>query len=447
MAAPSPALYASTMQTGLIDPHRPAEYPIILGDSLKEASAAKAYFVNARYNHKPKQLSQHSAKITEKAAPGYKYELSMTSDEPYRYRGKPSHDSTNQDLVLVFDPQKAAFTLEKISSALDFNLVAAPGKTREEIQSYPQLASNKPKVSDTGTETKSAHTYDNESDKPDPSNPYDYRHFLAEAKANLESHTSTRTPLPSALSSPVPTASRFHGSSTTPLHRAAAPTSAPVKRRRLSDARPTPQSAQKPKPKPKPKTTANPKTLSKERISDSDDELSDSALPTAKPKQRGGYAPSPRIEVDEAADLVIDMGSPPPPSRRPMSRLGTSSAAAAAGGFGRSPFQAALSRLTQSSPLKRRDSEHMREDGEGDTHMQEDGDVEEFELGSPRRGSKVQLGGGAEDEDEDDELAAELEAALEDDEEEEEGIGLGIQEAGTGGKREEEEEEEVSEEE
>jgi len=513
MASLSPSLHASRPGV-FIDPHRQAEYPVLLGESLRDNPGAKAQFFSLQYNWKPKNISAKQRTVITKAddqssgdAP---YQLTIrepaAEGKPYKYAGKvnkvseqngsstssPADQTTS--LALVFNEEKSAFVLEKISAALDFNLTSAPGQSRADIQAYPQLTSGNKSEEYSGTLRKptSSSSNDDDEDEPDADNPYDYRHFLEEAKANAEKGLGNRTPIPGGLSglpSPVPVASRFRASSGpgTPLHKPVTSTpSTQMKKRKISDERTQDSrtgasttthktTAPKSKPKPTSSTSSKPKPLSKERISDSDEEIGDTITLSRPPpagnarKQnnkppaataRAGYAPSPRIEVDEAADLVIDMGSPPPPvaRRRPP---GVDS-----------PF--AIARIINpktslmDSPKELEEDEEEEQDAEGepdddlvvmnvnvdaDVPMRDvDSDVEDFVLGSPAASTTraASVGMGARrvdvdvdaDEDEDDELAAELEAALENDDEDGEqgggagdgsGVGLGISTVTGGG--------------
>lgn len=510
MASLSPSLHASRPEV-FIDPLRQAEYPVLLGESLRDNPGAKAQFFSLQYNWKPKNISAKQRTVITKAdgqpsgdAP---YQLTIhepaAEGKPYKYAGKvnkaseqngsstssPADQTTS--LALVFNEEKSAFILEKISAALDFNLTSAPGQSRADIQAYPQVTSGNKSEECIGPLRKPTSSSSNDDDEPDAANPYDYRHFLEEAKANAEKGFGNRTPIPgglSALPSPVPTASRFRASSGpgTPLHKPVTSTpSTQMKKRKISDERAQDSrtgasttthktTAPKPKPKPTSTTSSKPKPLSKERIFDSDEEIGDTItlsrpLPAGNARKqnnkppaataRAGYAPSPRIEVDEAADLVIDMGSPPPPvaRRRPP---GVDS-----------PFAIARTidprASLMDSPEELEEDEEEEQDAEGepdddlvvmdvdvdvDVPMRDvDSDVEDLVLGSPAASTTraASVGVGVRrvdvdvdaDEDEDDELAAELEAALENDDEDGEqgggagdggGVGLGIS-TGTGG--------------
>ena len=510
MASLSPAVHASRPGS-FIDPQRQAEYPVLLGESLQDTSGGRNQFFSVQYNWKPKNLSSKQRTVITKAhaqssgdAP---YLLTIqepaAETKPYKYTGSSSQteaqngstryapEDQTTTLALVFDQERSAFILEKISAALDFNLTHAPGQSRADVQSHPQLPSSSSADESAANVHKSASNPIDDDNEPDAANPYDYRHFLEEAKANAEKGLGSRTPIPggiSGLSSPVPGPSRIRAGSGpgTPLHKpvTSAPT-AQVKKRKISDehhqdpraavSATRENTATKTRPRRTTSTstsTSKSKPLSKERISDSDEEIGDTitlskpstANSVPRPKDhnmpststaKSGYPHSPRIEVDEAADLVIDMGSPPPVARR---RLGAGLS---------SPFAIARSQPAKSLAAPPDSEEEEDAEGEpdddvvmhdvgGDADGDADGDVEDLVLGSPRasttRAPSVSVSRVDVDEDEDDELAAELEAALENDDEDGDGngggVGLGISTVGTGaGARSGEDESEVSEEE
>jgi hypothetical protein len=529
MASLSPSLHASR-SGACIDPQRQAEYPVILGESLRDNPRVKAQFFSLQYNWKPKNISAEQRTVITKtdgqSSRDALYQLTIQEpageDKPYKYAGKvnkaseqngsPTSSPADQttSLALVFNEEKSAFILEKISAALDFNLTSAPDQSRADIQAYPQITSGNKSEERTGTLRKpTSGSSNDDDDEPDANNPYDYRHFLEEAKANAEKGLGSRTPIPGGLSglpSPIPTASRFRDGSGpgTPLHKPVTSTpSTQMKKRKISDERAqdsrtgaptTTHKTTAPKPKPKPttsSTSSKPKPLSKERISDSDEEIGDTITlsrpaPTSNARKqnnkppvatnRASYDPSPRIKVDEDADLVIDMGSPPPPvARRRLPGVDSPFAIARTINPGAS---------LQDSPEELEDEEEQDAEGEpdydlvvmdtgvdADVPMRDvDSDVEDLILGSPAasttKAASVGMGVGRvdvdvdvdADEDEDDELAAELEAALENDDEDGEqgggaggggGVGLGISTVtgGGGGGAGGEDESEISEEE
>lgn len=536
----SPALQP-TRPAGWIDPRRPADYPIVLGASLKsESSKTKDTFVNIRYNWQPKSgLASRKSKLTKT---GDKYDLRVRpadSDDDdggeFQYSGTLNSqssgggsDQSTKSLALVFDKSKSAFVLESISTSLDMNLKSGSGYPAKSARELPQLPNNdsnpQQSSSDHAQSTGKGKLSPPIEDEPgDSSNPFDYRHFIAEARESLEKSTQqagNRTPV-SGISTPVPPgASRFV--STTPQFRAtgAVPkaSSTPQQRKKKEEtsssrggqghSRSTSSTTAKNSISAKRSTASKP--LSKATISDSDSDADSETIAvsrnpapkasrpaavsntqSSKPPGAKGHTrnvsanigSSPHIIInDDDGDLEIDMGSPEPEDRNRRSRVDPEMFRSHTGtpiGGHSSNFGMAgsrpLSRLGDESRYKdglagnrrdkvsnggrdsRRDRDVSMKDIEAESSpSDEDGDVEEFELGSPQekrpsssllKSSRVEKDDEddealaptppaprtdrmqVDDDDEDDEdlLAAELEAALdEEDEAASAAIGLGI---------------------
>jgi hypothetical protein len=540
----SPALQP-TRPAGWVDLRRPADYPIILGASLKgDSNKTKDSFVNIRYNWQPKSgLASRKSRLTKA---GDKYDLRVRpadSDDDeggeFQYSGTLNSqsagngsDQSTKSLALIFDKSKSAFVLESISTSLDLNLKSGTGYPPKSARELPQLPNNNgtsQQSSNDNTQSagKSKASPPIEDEQGDSSNPFDYRHFIAEARESLEKSTrqaGDRTPL-SGISTPVPPgASRFV--STTPQLRAtgSAPkkSSTPQQRKKKEEASTSrggighSRTTSSTNAKNSASAKRNPvsKPLSKATVSDSDSEADSETIavsripapkasrpaaannaqrsnpPVAKGHTRNVSAnigSSPHIIInDDDGDLEIDMGSPEPEERNRRNRVDPemfrSHTGTPIGGhssnFG-GPGSRPLSRLGDESRFKdglagnrrentansgrdaRRDRDVSMKDIEAESSpSDEDGDVEEFELGSPqeKRPSSSLLNSSriekddddddddngalaptppaprtdrmqVDDEDEDDEdlLAAELEAALdEEDEAASAGIGLGI---------------------
>jgi hypothetical protein len=472
MFARSPAVSASR-PSGLIDPHHPAEYPVLLGDTFHDAETSFPGSLSMRYNwktQKPSSITRTHLKKG-KSSPEDSYEVvvedRLHKDHPYKYAGHVSgksaggneedgDSSPDQSLALIWDPAKSGFRLEPITARMDFNLTSAPDQSQREVNAHRKLrvADSKESASEqeaaVGPDLQSSGS---DSD-PDTSNPYDFRHFLAEARENAingNSGAGSRTPIPGSRT-PVPGGKTPIPGSHTPLHGLPSPalgankstpkfhatssSSAITKKRKLD--RPTP--SQKPKNNsPSRKHAPSAQALSFERIIDSDDELSQPTKSTTSHRKHLTALNSPTskhrpssphlIVSDASAALEIDLGSPPPPSKytqrkRPLVNPD------------------AFHRSHANTPVIA-----QPEDAETDVDML-DADVEELALGSPRSGApsrgisvaRIEKGDDMEEEEDDDDLAAELEAALEEEAEEGEGVGLGISAA-------KEDESEVSEEE
>jgi RNA polymerase II transcription elongation factor len=461
----SPAL--PPLRPGLIDPSRQAEYPIILGNSLSAKNAVDSNkLLNVRYNWKSKQIPQRQV-ITDNHPSSGSHKLVVREDtsEPYKYNGTADPRTTQTDsacLALVFDKDKSTFVLESISKSLNFNLTYAT--TKPNIEQLPQLDTINSTHSNSPTEEHDERR-DSDEDAADPQNPYDYRHFLAEARKNAEAEHSTPKVFATGMPSPTPGASRILATSksATSLQ---SPFMAPSKRRKVETkpvARGPPKTSNPitsnvPHAKPRSGTKMSKGKVgykTAEKVVSSDEERQKSAAAPAKPKHnRDGskkYMPSPNIIVDEASDLTIDMGSPPPAAKykhrinpdafssnsRPHSRANTASV----------------------SPQGEDSREDSERDVEGDIEMddgdEDDDDIEDLALPSPRATralsnnmNRISHDSAADDDDEDDGLAAELEAVFEQEDDGDNGtVGLGISAGQEQGQVIHEEESEVSEEE
>ena len=476
MASASPALHASR-PAGWIDPRKLGEYPIILGDSFKSSDSGDQ-LLNLRYNWQPKSgIARENSKL-KSTDDGYRLTVKDTNDSSdlsfvYAGRARASADSSKDGpLALIFDKKASVFKVEVIAKSIDLNLQTTTSKAVN-VRKLSKL----PKPADRQQGSKDA-----KDETADPTNPFDFRNFLAEAKENAEKTAhrgGSRTPIPgdrtpmSGFASPVPGASRFKP--TTPQFNA---TSSPApKRKRTDEASKATKFASPARPKQTQKRKVAEKTrepLSKEKVSDSDDEMSDTIVvqPTSAPLQSkpkghsrnisSGLGRSPHIVVNDG-DLEIDMGSPPQEARgRPGGRIDP-------GAF-RSHTGTPVMGMSSNSRLLPEDVQ-MRDTDEDHS---EDGDIEELELGSPRT-NRLSVHGsrsvsvvepvssslqehaptppnqGGDDED-DDLLAAEFEAALEEDDKDAQtadrvqGFGLGIT-TGAAQKVDEDDESEVSEEE
>ena len=483
MTSVSPALHA-TRPAGWVDIKRPAEYPIVLGDSLRNSNNSHQ-FLNLRYNWQPKSglpTAKSSLKPTDSGFRLSIKEQDGSHDPAFTYAGhaRASADTKKKEsmFALIFDQKESVFKLEAIAKSIDLNLVTTTSKSVEP-RKLPKLAKLLAKQVDQAVNGDHSSPLDDEA--PDSSNPFDFRNFLAEAKENAEKAVQAnggRTPLAgnrtpvSGFASPVPGATRFK-----PATPNFTPTSSAAPKKRRTDegtkhSKLASPMRQKPMLKKK-RSEERREPLSKDRISDSDDELSDTieVKNTSTPLQAhskghsrnisGGFGRSPHIVVNDG-DLEIDMGSPPQEARgRPLGRIDP-------GAF-RSHTGTPVMGMSANRRLPSEDV-HMTEP---EQYHSEDGDVEELELGSPRtsrlsvhgsrsasiiepRSSSVQEHAptppNQAGDDEDDLLAAEFEAALEEEDkgadaaDRGQGYGLGI----TGASQrddDDDEESEVSEEE
>lgn len=378
MASASPAVHPAR-PSGLVDFRKYAEYPIILGDSLKDDASKADQLIDLRFNWQPKAgLKDYESQLS-KANTGYSLNVNdpATLDSALRYAGhERSIGDDTSSLALVFDKKRAAFVLESISHSIDLNLESAASQSKDDVRRRPKLPDGpQGRAKSTAGGSKGA-----DDDEADPTNPFDFRNFLDEAKETVEKATGGRSPMPgsrtpmSGFGSPAVGPTRITPSTTPALP--AKETHAPQRK---------PKSVQPPrKPKPtqdrKPAKQAPP--LSNERISDSDDELSDTVTVSKQPKPPAptpkghtrnvseNTGKSPHIVVNDG-DLEIDMGSPPPELRKRKRRIDADAFRSHTGTpvIGNSP------RIPPAS-----DDVEMKDPSDED----EDGDVDELDLGSPQ---------------------------------------------------------------
>jgi RNA polymerase II transcription elongation factor len=491
MASASPTLHTARA-AGWIDLQKSGEYPIVLGESLRDSDGSDQ-LLNLRYNWQPKAGFGSGRSNLRATKDGYRLTVKDASDAhapSLVYSGHPRPTSAEESdepspLALVFDRKEAVFKLEAISKSIDLNLESSSS----EFVNVPRPAKLPKSPIRPPREQTNGHLQPKADDEtPDPKNPFDFRNFLKEAKENVESAShpgGNRTPIPgnrtpaSGFASPVPGATRFRA--TSPQFRATPISSPAPKKRKTGEATKAQRLAspmrQKPAQKKRKPVEVTQKPLSKARISDSDDELSDTIVVATPSNSKQthpkghyrnvseGFGRSPHIVVNDG-DLEIDMGSPPADNRgRSRGRINPDA------------FRSNTGTPVMGMSSNRRppaDDLRMKDPDEGHS---EDGDVEELELGSPRA-SRMSIHGSRSasvveptsrsvqdhaptppnqvGDDDDDLLAAELEAALEEEEDEEEeskpdtadrgqGYGLGI--SGAAQREDGDDESEVSEEE
>jgi hypothetical protein len=524
-----------------VDLRQTRDYPIVLGDSLRNGSAAKDGFVNLRYNWQPKTGFTHDLNgDLRQSSNSDKYHLSLSDDgsKDYTYTGRLATSqsegiedgSGTRSLALIFDAEKSAFVLEAISNTMDMNLRQASDMSKDEIRSLPQIPTHMSTAQQSSSPTKDARLLkeSHEDETPDGSNPYDFRHFLAEARENVEKSgggAGNRSPFPgnrtplSGTSTPVPGGNRFLP--TTPQFR---PTPNTTANKPTSNAGPGHKHAAE-KPVHKTNTaTSKPavkrggakisQALSKDIVSDSSSDgdtiavsrptparppvtnkPSQSQTKPQRPSQKhtrnisANIGSSPHVHYDDASGLEIDEGSDQENSSRkwkgrvdpnafrshtgtPVGGLSSNiggRVASGLGGLGKSQTS-----NDERLPRRERDGDVRMKDIEA-VSSDDDGDVEDFDLGSPRRKSEIpNLGGDVTkdedvasqketqipqatvqaptppamshiDDDDEELLEAALEAAFEEeDDEQQRTVGLGI---GMTGDQMDEDESEVSEEE
>ncbi|KKK16319.1 hypothetical protein ARAM_001784 [Aspergillus rambellii] len=372
---------ASTLTTtGMIDPTKQAEYPIILGDRLAgKIDDTRSQLININYNYKTKAATaQQRSVITRSAQSRDHYNLTITDKAPnaeqsvltYAYQGSvdPNQsvsESEDHNLVLVFDSNKKVFVLEPVASQLNFNLRSAPAKTQKQArQQYAQLRTlheDDPTSGDDRVSDHASASYDGPADDDNPTQ-------------------------------------------TNPL-RQKNPTTDPSRQKNTAKAQ----------PKAKPSTDLSEKqggrktTERRERYDEGADEIVFESYKSS-PSETGTGAvssqktvPSPGSNIIIDGDLIIDMGSPPP--TRPAFKVNPAHFS----------------------------SNNTPANGDEDEDEDEDEDIEALRLPSPvpttqRPGPSSTVQGDVneleeeeeEEEDDDDALAAEMEAAFEESVREEE---------------------------
>ncbi|KAH8695373.1 RNA polymerase II transcription elongation factor-domain-containing protein [Talaromyces proteolyticus] len=380
----------------LIDPSKPGEYPILLGDKLaRKGSVGGSSFVNITYNHKSKSATPNQrTKITRSSVSQDIYNLTITDKAgnaeqttlEYKYKGSvdpslPVQNLETRNLVLVFDANRKAFILEPVGTNLNFNLRSAPGKNKEAIDQIEQLHT----LDDDADHASRDETDDESQESADRDNPYDFRHFLP--KPNVESSkptlSTTTTPDPhgavSRIDTPVTRPTKVEKTNPKTLPKARQQTNLLHKPKQGLKSAPmstAPATSATKKRPPKSAERVESEDLSSESAP-SDDEQAEPQLDSNK----STASPSSNIIID--GDLIIDMGSPP---SRPSFKVNP----------------AHFSSNNSSA-------------NEADDDDEEEEDIEDLRLPSPARQDTTAPSTDAKGEDEDDEdaLAAEMEAAFE----------------------------------
>ncbi|KAK4543170.1 hypothetical protein LTR36_005719 [Oleoguttula mirabilis] len=181
-----------------IDLATTASYPIRLGASITKPADSRRQYTSIRYNHKPQLRGSQEVKATISARTNNETKLRVRQGgAQYGYDGERVSASDSYVLVLKGVGKEQEAVLEKVGTSHVYNLVSAPEA------GHQQLAERYPHTSlDEDEDDSAAGDEDAEEGPADPSNPYDYRHFLKAAVAerarrpNLEAPRSTaNTPL------------------------------------------------------------------------------------------------------------------------------------------------------------------------------------------------------------------------------------------------------------
>lgn len=397
------ALSASAPPAGMmIDPTKQGEYPILLGDQLaKKDGRNTSTFINITYNHKSKSATANQrTKITRSPISQDIYNLTITDKAgnaeqtslEYKYKGSidpsiPVQGSQARNLVLVFDPSRKAFILEPVSTSLNFNLRAAPGKNKDVIEQYEQLQT----LGDDGDHASRDESDDEKPEDADQDNPYDFRHFLKkpESEKNKPTLSTTTTPDPhgaiSTANTPAMQATKVEAKKMAPRPKQQTnPLRQPKRAPKAKPASATSTTKTKAQPKSAPRVDPEDDIV----ITDAEQSEEEDDYQHAKSSQA---IPSPSSNIIVDGDLIIDMGSPP---TRPAFKV---------------------------DPTHFSSSDQSAHGTDEEGNEEDDEEIEDFRLPPPARqdaraaapaATEVPEAADEEDEDED-ALAAEMEAAFE----------------------------------
>ncbi|CUS07243.1 unnamed protein product [Tuber aestivum] len=168
-----------------IEVTKQGRYNIVIGDSLKRENGHVDgdLFASVKYNFKPPSSLANGVppRLTKSEAGGEApYTLTLTppsqpSPNHIVYEGA-QHIPKKTECILLFDPEKQTFTLEKLSSAFTFN-------AKVFANAHPPLPLRPPVVDGDDDEISA--------DEKEDDNPFDYRHFLNK-KATTKSRAEQR---------------------------------------------------------------------------------------------------------------------------------------------------------------------------------------------------------------------------------------------------------------
>ncbi|KAM0439601.1 hypothetical protein ACHAPT_000693 [Fusarium lateritium] len=158
--------------SGLIDPTKTGNYPVILGDALL-GKASNEIFTGIRYNHKP-TLSSPSAPNLARLKPSVhgktaSYDLSYTdNDEKYAFAGTRNLDSNQY--VLYFDASREAFILDRVDSTFNMNVTRLPDNSDPDSlrRQFPHIDSSSSSAPKPAAPAKSEKKTEKKAEKPAP---------------------------------------------------------------------------------------------------------------------------------------------------------------------------------------------------------------------------------------------------------------------------------------
>lgn len=303
-----------------LDPTKHAEYPIILSDQLSgKDTSQQARLININYNYKTKSATAYQrSTITRHSKDKDLYNLTITDKAPnaehltYSYEGSidPTQNvsAPEQNLVVLFDPDRKVFVLEPVSAQLNFNLRSSPVKSEKQaVEHSTQLKTLQNEENGSGDD-RAPDGDDGDDSQADASNPYDYRHFLTKKDERASKPPSTIS-TPNAQPSTSNADSPLMPATTQPASTKPPPSN---KQKPKPDANPLRQKKNTTKPAAKaqtdqPKPSVRP-PVDEDKIEESKSSPSDAGSALSSQK----LAPSPGSNIIIDGDLIIDMGSPPP---------------------------------------------------------------------------------------------------------------------------------------
>lgn len=266
---------AATAKTPQIDIRTPATHTIRLGASLT-STFDTAHLASVRFSHKAvlSNPDESTTSITSSGEADSPATLSLKDgDDEYTYNGLER--DADHIYVLIPDENGDGYTLEKLTSAHDFNLTSTPWEAdvHKLSQQYPQLgegAQVQPDEDLFGDEDVNGDA------EPDPDNPFDFRHYVDAAEEPPQPSPALD---PQRSTTATPVVSQAPSKTSTPIARPAKKTSALVPQQR--------------KPKPKPQAPATDKEQSQtKRVRLSPEVERTKEVPTVRLDRRASTKPA-----------------------------------------------------------------------------------------------------------------------------------------------------------
>ncbi|KAK3629089.1 hypothetical protein LTR56_006514 [Elasticomyces elasticus] len=390
---------AAAVSAPMIDLKATGTYNIRLGDSIAKGAGSVKQWASVRYNHKPALDKPARATSSIKSNGDHDCELVLKDDEgEYGYAGTIEEIGHTYVLVLRGGGESTEAVLEELSSSHAFNLTSTPeekdaGKLKDRYAHIVVEQDDQTSLLGDGAASEIP---------ADPSNPFDYRHFLKAAAQSKVKQVESGTSTPVTHARPA---------SSTPLVRPAkkAGTSALIQQKK----RKAPVSAadRADAKRVKPSDTAASVTKSSK--------IAETAPPRIRVDRKASVRKS---SYDESGELILE-NDDPPSSKLPSAR--SAMAMALNGQLTQSQGGPISLRSAASSPASHMESPapddidelgdgFVDDDEEGYLDEQdEDADVEDLELPSPATVHKPSVSAatvtGGDDEDD---LDAQLAAAM-----------------------------------